>query len=168
MSTSVAFNRDFTVWSPDVKPWEKADDVGYVISEILWTYYPVGALMGAKISGNWLGEGETPANDPDDLDLMLRFRDPGGFDYVEIIIRSTSYAPFYAGYLIGGKVEITNDLVNGHRVLISSDGQYKYRYEFDGAQYTLVEVLTLGGETTNAAAAWREGTRRVGRARIAA
>lgn len=168
MSGTVQFNRDFAEWGPQVNPWEKTDDVGFVISEILYSYYPVGALMTAKISGNWLGEGEKPANDPETLDLMLKMRGPYGYDFIEIILRSTSFSPFHAGYLDGGDVEITDTLVNGHRVLISTDGQFKYRYEFDGSHYSLAGVLTLAGEATNSVAAWRSSTKRNAHAKRAA
>lgn len=168
MSGKVQFNRDLAEWGPQVNPWEKTDDVGVVISDILDRYYPVGALMTGKISGNWLGEGERPANDPETLDLMLMMREPDGDEYVEIILRSTSFSPFYAGFLVGGGVEITDTLVNSHRVLISTNGQFKYRYEFDGSRYSLAGVLTLAGEATNSVAAWRSSTKRNAHAKRAA
>lgn len=168
MSGKVQFNRDLAEWGPQVKEWEKSDDVGYVISEILCLYYPVGALMTAKISGNWLGEGERPENDPETLDLMLKMTDTLGDHYVEIILRSTTFFPFNAGYVVGHEVEITDTLVNGHRVLISSNGDYKFRYEFDGSRYTLAAVLTLAGKATNAVDAWRSGTKRSAGAKKAA
>ncbi|MEM5585276.1 hypothetical protein WNZ15_22660 [Roseibium sp. AS2] len=168
MAGTVQFNRDVAEWGPKVKPWEKSEDVGFVISEILELYYPVGSLMTARISGNWLGEGEKPENNPETLDLMLQMQEAGGDEYVEIILRSTTFTPFYAGYLFGNEVEITDTLVNGHRVLISSNGHNRFRYEFDGAQYSLAGVLTLAGVSTNAVDAWRHGTKRSARARKAA
>nr|MEC9421164.1 hypothetical protein [Pseudomonadota bacterium] len=174
MSGNAKFVRDFATWGPDVKSWEKANEVGYVITRDILNYggdafYPVGALMGAKISGQWLGEGDMGSGDTENLDLLLRMTHPESkITYIEIILRSKTNSPYYAEYLEGGEVEITDEIVNGHRVLISTDGNFKFRYEFDGFQYSLIGVLTLAGQPTSSTTAWRAAMKRRAGAKQAA
>ena len=85
MAGTVQFNRDYAVFGKDVKPYEKADDVGTVVSQIVCTWsYPIGALINAKISGIWLGEGEKPAGDVENIDLLFKMAPPGE-PYIELV-----------------------------------------------------------------------------------
>src|SRR5690349_14760992 len=90
MVGTISFNRDYAAFGSQVRPFEKSDDVGIVVSEFLWydglPFYPIGALIDAKISSAWLGEGEAPSGDTADLDLI--FKMGGDFGYFEIILRT--------------------------------------------------------------------------------
>ncbi|QDG76410.1 hypothetical protein [Labrenzia sp. PHM005] len=168
MSDAVQFNRSVASWGANILKDEIPDDVGYVISTILSLYYPVNALMGAKFSYSRLGEGQVSATSHEMPDLLLQMREAGGDEYIEVILCSTVCYPFYAGHLFGNDVELSDDIVNGHHVLISSNGKYRYRYEFDGSKYSLTEVQSLTGEVTNIANVWRVGAKRYPQSKFAA
>jgi hypothetical protein len=91
--------------------------------------YPVGALVNAKISAIYLGQGEKPAGDVDDLDLISKMAQPGD-GFFEIVLRSKGNAPVYGGWAYGESLEVTDEIVNGHRVLIAKLGAQKRRYEY--------------------------------------
>jgi hypothetical protein len=152
MAGNIQFKRDYAAFGSKVRPFEKSDDVGSLLSWILGTWlfiYPVGALVNAKISGIYLGKGEKPAGDVDNLDLIFKMAQPGA-GYFEIILRSKGNPPVYGGWAVGESLEVTDEIVNGHRVLIAKTGTEKLRYE-----YTLGDPsgLNLGPMYALAAAA---------------
>lgn len=132
MAGTIQFNRHFAAFGNQVNPYEKADDVGSVLSWMLgkWNYlYPVGALVNAKISAIWLGKGERPAGDVDNLDLLFQMAQSGS-GYFEIILRSKGNPPVYGGWASGESLDVTDEIVNGQRVLIATTGAEKTRYVY--------------------------------------
>jgi hypothetical protein len=149
MAGNVQFKRDYAAFGSKVRPFEKSDDVGSVLSWMLgyWSaLYPVGALVNAKISAIYLGKGEKPAGDVDNIDLIFKMAQPGA-GFFEIVLRSKGNAPVYGGWAYGDSLEVTDEIVNGHRVLIAKAGTDKLRYE-----YTLGDPFGLGPMYAPAAA----------------
>jgi hypothetical protein len=141
MAGNIQFKRDYAAFGSKVRPFEKSDDVGSVLSWILgeWSVlYPVGALVHAKISAIYLGKGEKPAGDVDNIDLIFKMAQSGA-GYFEIILRSKGNPPIYGGWAVGESLEVTDEIINGHRVLIAKSGPDKLRYE-----YTLGDPLGYG------------------------
>jgi hypothetical protein len=137
MADTVHFNRDYAAFGSEVKAYEKADDVGLVISEIICEFlFPVRALINAKISGIWLGEGEKPANDTENIDLLFKEAKPQE-PYIDIILRSTGNSPVYGGWVAGQTLQVTNEIVNGYRVLLTMwDGeQWRWEVSLDDSRY---------------------------------
>ena len=93
-------------------------------------------LINAKISAIWLGEGEKPAGDVENLDLLFKMGAPGE-PFIEIILRSTGNFPVYGGWLEGQSADVTDEIVNGHRVLVTTlDGtKLRWEYALDAGQY---------------------------------
>ncbi len=145
MAGMISFNRNYAAFAAGVRPFESADDVGLVVTEFLWDggfpFYPIGALIDAKISSAWLGESDAPGNEAD-LDLIFKMRELEGANYFEIILRTAS-GPIYGGWVAGQSLEVTDEFINGHRVLIGHDSGAKGRYEFDlqASRYLLIEVF---------------------------
>ena len=130
MAGTIQFNRDYAAFGSQVKPYEKADDVGLVVTEFLclW-FYPIGALVNAKISAIWLGEGEKPAGDTENIDLLFKMGSSGE-PFIEIILRSTGNPPVYGGWVAGDSVDVTDEIVNGQRVLVTTLEGSKLRWEY--------------------------------------
>lgn len=156
MSGTINFNRDFAEWGGNVRDFEKANDVGYVYTELLSfngaPYYPVGSLMSAQISSVWLGDGE-PQNE-DTLDLILRMLPvehdaPDDYFFYEIVMRGQS-APFHAGFVDGTNLRVLDEVVNGHRVLETDFEGNVWRFVFvpgvgNGAgQYRFQQIVGAG------------------------
>ncbi|MEL6467731.1 MAG: hypothetical protein AAFQ58_22420 [Pseudomonadota bacterium] len=141
MAGEAQFNRDYINYGAEVRPFEKTTDVSFVLTEILCTFlYPLNALVGNKFSAQWLGEEEKGPNDPEDLDLIFEFSETevsGAFR--EIILRNHAGVATYGGWLVaGGTVHVTDEIVNGYRViLVRVDGQ-EIRHENDGVYYVPV------------------------------
>ena len=128
MAGQIQFNRKYAAFGPQVEPYEKADEVGFVVVAFAcrWSY-SIGAIINAKISGIWLGEGERPVGDVSNIDLIFKI---GGHEYFEIVLRSDA-GTSYGGWCYGDSLEVTDEIVAGHRVLISTAEGAKIRYEFE-------------------------------------
>ena len=54
MAGTLKFDREYSDFGPKIRAFEKADDVGYVVTEFLWydnaPFYPIGDLMESPIS----------------------------------------------------------------------------------------------------------------------
>lgn len=172
MNAHVSFNRDFAEFTSKVRPFERADEVGYVISELMWyngaPYYPANALMDAAISSVWLGEGEPKSEDT--IDLILRFEAsfdgaPQNYHLFEIILRGEGPA-YYGGYVAGSYFHATDEIVNGHRVIETELGGdvTRWVYEPHGGngpgQYRFQQIL---GTPTTASIRQRGKRRRSAR-----
>lgn len=130
MAGTAKFDRIYVDFGPKVNDVEKASDVLTAWEDMLAMYsYPCAGQIGAPFSAQWLGEGERPANDPDTLDLLFVIPDT---PYIEIILNSGDTDARYGGWLYGQDgVELTDDYVNGYRVLIATaaDGtQSRHEY----------------------------------------
>jgi hypothetical protein len=124
------------------------------VSEFLWydgwPFYPIGALVDAKISSVWLGEGEALGGEEANLDLIFKMRDAGGFSFFEIVLR-TQLGPVYGGFAGGQSLEVTDEIVNGHRVLIAHRDGVRDRFEYDLNEglYLYTEILGEGNARTS-------------------
>lgn len=76
MSGKISFRRTYAGYGDNVRPFERANDIGSVITEFLWyegsPFYPLGDLISANISSVWLGAGEPTKDDEDNLDLVFK------------------------------------------------------------------------------------------------
>ena len=163
MAGQIQFNRTYAQFGAQVKEYEKSDDVGFVVTEFLWfegfPFYPISSLIDAKITGIWLGEGERPAADTNNIDLIFKMAGMGEGLY-EIGIRvegdkadlGSDDGTFYGGWYFGDTLEVTDDIVAGHRVVIGSSGGEHFRFEFDPSigQYRLVETAGAALSTSSA------------------
>ncbi len=135
MAGELQFNRDYAAFGNQVRAFEKDDDVGLIVTELLWfensPFYPVGAIIDAQITSVWLGEGDAPSTE--DIDLIFRMRkfDEGDdFHFYEIVLRADN-AAFYGGWVFGDKLSVSDEVVNGHRVLNTEDLGDKLRFVFE-------------------------------------
>ncbi|WP_171177828.1 hypothetical protein [Ruegeria sp. HKCCD8929] len=156
MAGEVQFNRDYTNYGAEVRDFERTTDVSIVLTEVLSAFfYPLNALIGNKFSAQWLGEGDKGPNDPEDLDLIFEFSETEvSGAYREIVLRDSAGVATYGGWLIaGGVVNVTDEIVNGYRVIVVRVDEQDIRHENDGSFYQPVS----GGPAVTAAAAARRG-----------
>ena len=142
MAGTLQFNRKYAEFGSRIRDFEKDDEVGFVVSEFLWydgaPFYPVGAVIDAHVSAVWLGEGDAPTEDLIDLVFRMRPSPNQDFTLYEIVLRDQGGA-FYGGWVFGDNLRVTDEVVNGHRVLETDDlgatarfvfvptqGQYQY------------------------------------------
>lgn len=119
----IAFNSRYLVFDHRTEPYQRADDVGYVISEFLWfkgrPFYPVSALAQARINEANLAAREYNKDDEDNLDLIVRMPKSEGGHYFEIILRSNE-GTAYGGWAWGEELRYLDRFVNGYRVIATS------------------------------------------------
>lgn len=138
MATEVQFDRDYAAFGSQARPFEMDDTVGFVIAEFSLhdgcPFYPIGAVLGAKISTIWLGEGAPPAGDDSNLGIVFKMRED--YPFFELVLRSKAGAR-WGGSIYGQALEVTDEIVAGHRVLIATADGARVRYEYDPriAQY---------------------------------
>jgi hypothetical protein len=151
MAGTIQFNRTYIDFGPQVNAWEKTPDILSAIETFfgLWGYDPMEQL-GAKVTAQWLGEGEKPANQNEAVDLIFEIK---GQPFFEIVLNTPGKDAVYGGYLYGTQpVEITDEIVNGYRVLVTKgeDGA-NVRHEFDPAQGWYLPVAAASAVPLNAA-----------------
>ncbi|MEM7683355.1 MAG: hypothetical protein AAF293_00920 [Pseudomonadota bacterium] len=131
MAGTIQFNREYISFGDDVEDYEKTPDIVVAWEEMLARWgYPCGGQIGAKFSAQWLQDRERPENDPETLDLLFLIPDQ---PYIEIILNSGTSDARYGGWLSGSApVDVTDEIVNGYRVLVTtlSDGS-RQRHEYD-------------------------------------
>ncbi|OLP56363.1 hypothetical protein BJF92_15290 [Rhizobium rhizosphaerae] len=102
------------------QPYQRADDVGYAITEFLWSkgrpFYPVSALAHARVSEVNLASVACTRYDDDNLDLIFQMPKSGGGHFFEIVLRSNE-STAYGGWAWGEKLSFVDRFVNGYRVL---------------------------------------------------
>ncbi len=162
VAVQIRFSKEFATWGLRVRPLEKADDVGLVVTEFLWfegaPFYPISALNEARVSSVWLGGESSSDEDEDNLDLIFEMGEIADrAKFYEIVLRS-EVGTSYGGYVAGDDLEVTDEIVNGHRVIIASVDQFKDRYEYAPGcgQYQFAETL---GSQCKPAKACRKSTK---------
>jgi hypothetical protein len=141
MAGTLKFNREFAEFGPQIRNFEKADDVGLVVTEFMWDggvpFYSIGNLMGARINAVPLGDGDPPSEELIDLVFRMPTGVEGSF-YYEIVLRVEGGAA-YAGWLFGETVSVRDEVVNGHRVLetIAGGETLRYTYDLQSGRYLL-------------------------------
>jgi hypothetical protein len=128
------FNKSFARFHDHVKPFARADDVGFVITEFLWfagrPFYPLASIMEATVASVCLSAQDAPPADEDDLDLIFRMRAENGGHFYEIVLRSET-GTSYGGWTWGQNLEISQDIVNGYHVLVVDAKGVCDRFEYD-------------------------------------
>lgn len=129
----LAFNSQYLVFDNRTDPFQRADDVGYVISEFLWfkgrPFYPVTALAQAKISEINLAASTCNGIDEDNLDLIFRMPRSEGGHYFEVILRSNE-GTAYGGWAWGEELSFLDCFVNGYRVLAAYVEGHPVTFEY--------------------------------------
>lgn len=138
MPNLLRFNRRYAAFTEDIRPFEKADDVGFVISSFLSSCgaprYPIGDLIDARVCAVWLGSGTPDAYDQDNLDLVFEIGGSGSSRNYEIVLRSAS-GTVYGGSLAGIGPRVTDEIACAHRVLVTELGGHMVKYAFNGLVY---------------------------------
>lgn len=142
----IRFRNPLLLFDQSSAPYQRADDVGFVITEFLWLdgkpFYPVSALAHAKVSQVALafsgGEAE------DNCDLVFQMPKSEGGHFFEIVLRS-DLATFYGGWVWGDELEYLDRYKNGYRVLCSRihGKQVKFEYSEQERRYLPANELPL-------------------------
>lgn len=128
MSGQLQFKRGYAAFGSQVRPFEMDDSVGFVVTEFStqegYSFYPIGAIIQAEITTAWLGEGERLPNP----DIIFKMRED--YPFFEIVLRSEAKA-WWGGSIYGQALEVTDEIVAGHRVLIATTDGVEDRYEYN-------------------------------------
>lgn len=144
MAGTLKFSREFAEFGPHIRDFEKANDVGIIVTEFLWfwgaPFYPIGDLMEARISAVPLGDGDPSSEELIDLVFQMPSGNPDEFFY-EIVLRVEGNA-VYGGFAYGASLSVRDEIVNGHRVLEAKVGGdiVRYIYQLDIGQYGVDEA----------------------------
>jgi len=144
----IAFNGSYMAFEPRIEPYQRADDVGYAVSEFMWfkgrPFYPVSALVQARVAHARLSAERGDEDDEDNLDILFRMPMVAGGHFFEIVLRSNE-GTSYGGWAWGEELEIMNEVVNGYRVLAGKFDGRLIRFEFSKRfhRYTTVEPLPV-------------------------
>ncbi len=146
MSGRFNFVRTYAQYGADIRDFEKSPAVSAVLSVVLSKFeYPASSLLGARLTTQWLRAGNAPGNDASLMALIFEMQG-GGF--VEIVLRKTVGTAFYGGWLEkGNSYRITNEVVNGYRVIDVTKpcgeirrhvyaGRFGYQPVYDGIPFS--------------------------------
>lgn len=115
------------------EPYQCADDVGYVVTQFMFfegsPFYPVSMLTSARVSPVHLSADAIEESNEDNLDLIFRMREVRNGYFFEIVLRSNE-GTRYGGWLWGHDVGISDEIVGGYRVLVTSGANCRWRFEF--------------------------------------
>lgn len=148
MTTSLIFNRAYLAFSTQAEPYQRADDVGFAITEFMWfhgkPFYPIGALAGAQVARVCLSEGDFDVLDDDNIDLVFRMREAEGDSFFELVLRSDR-GTAYGGWLWGRDVRVLDEFVDDRRVLATSvsEGDARFEYNKAAGRYRCVNRLPV-------------------------
>lgn len=148
MANPIVFGRSYMAFTSVTEPYQRADDVGYAVTEFMSfkgrPYYPAGALATTRIASSRLSAGDAQEADEDNLDLIFRMREAEGGYFFEIVLRS-SQGTRYGGWLWGHDVEVMDEIVNGYRVIETIEGDRRWRFEFcnDTGRYQGAHALPV-------------------------
>ena len=116
----IAFNSQYMMFDGRIEPYQRADDVGYAISEFLWfegrPFYPAAALAQAKVAQVNLCALQPGEDNQDNCDLIFQMPKADGGHFFEIVMRS-DIGTAYGGWAWGETLECLDQYVNGYRVL---------------------------------------------------
>ncbi|AVH43585.1 hypothetical protein G6M70_08645 [Agrobacterium tumefaciens] len=135
-------------FEPRIEPYQRADDVGYAVSEFMWfkgrPFYPVSALVHAKVAHARLSAEKGDEEDEDNLDILFRMPLVAGGHFFEIVLRSNE-GTSYGGWVWGEELEILNEFVNGYRVLAGKFDDRLIRFEYSRRfqRYRTIEPLPV-------------------------
>jgi hypothetical protein len=134
MTVRIPFKKNYAKFGSQVRPFEKADDVGLAITEFMWfdgrPFHPIGSLVDALVAPVRLAARDGGDLDEDNLDLIFQMKEANGGHFFEIILRS-EYGTRYGGRAWGQTIEIEDEIIAGHCVLVTRCFGHKNRYEFN-------------------------------------
>ena len=148
-SGMTTFSHPYMVFDQLVEPYQRADDVGYIISEFMWfegrPFYPISALANAKVTYTTLSDKPSDGFDEDNVDVIFRMPGVSGGCFFEIVLRSDA-GTFYGGWLWGQELEVLNEVINGYRVLLTRYEHNPIRFEFSEKErrYLATDHLPFG------------------------
>ncbi|SIQ52611.1 hypothetical protein SAMN05880590_1058 [Rhizobium sp. RU35A] len=134
MTDRVHFKHSYMSFPLRTEPYQRADDVGYAMTELLWhngkPFYPVTALAEARYACARLAEGRFDETDEDNIDLILQMRRATGGYFFEIILRNDK-GTAYGGWAWGQELSIGDEIHDGYRVLTTHNGRHAFRFAWD-------------------------------------
>lgn len=148
MTARVTFKHSYMSFPSRTEPYQRADDVGYALSELLWhngkPFYPVTALAEAKFACARLAQGRFDETDEDNIDLILQMRRATGGHFFEIILRNDE-GTSYGGWAWGHDIALTDEIANGYRVLATHAAGNTFRFARDAAtgRYACLDDLPV-------------------------
>jgi hypothetical protein len=129
----IAFNSHYMMFDGRTEPYQRADDVGYAISEFLWfdgrPFYPASVLAQAKIAQVNLCALQASEDNQDNCDLIFQMPKADGGHFFEIVMRSDA-GTAYGGWAWGETLECLDQYVNGYRVLRARINNTYVAFEF--------------------------------------
>lgn len=148
MAMEVQFDRAYAAFGSQARPFEMDDAVGFVIAEFSLQegcpFYPIGAVLGAKISTAWLSAGAPPNGDESNFDIIFKMRED--YPFFELVMRSADGAR-WGGSIYGHALEISDEIVAGRRVLIATADGARARYEYNPRMGQYVSAISFGDVT---------------------
>ena len=134
MSTEVTFTPQFTEFGKNTNLFELSNDVGHVVSQFLSSdynpCYPISTLICAEISPVHLRKETRDNSAANQEDLVFKMHEEIGENVFEIILQDKD-GPRYGGYAVGDKLEILDETVNNHHVLLCHTQDELVRYQYD-------------------------------------
>lgn len=130
MSGELQFKRIYAAYGPGVRAFERSPQIAEIIAGIICRWaYPISAIIGNKLSSQWLSEGERDDESLEDLDLLFEMPEEG---FIEIVLRDADALPVYGGWLVHGQVTVTNEVMNGYRVInVVDESNETIRHEYE-------------------------------------
>lgn len=144
----ILFNQYYMAFDHHIEPYQKADDVGYVISEFLWfeerPFYPVTALAQARVARVNLTASRRGDDDEDNCDLIFQMPKADGGHFYEIVMRSDE-GTSYGGWACGERLETVDIAVNGYRQLRAfiHDSPVFFQFSLEHKRYMTKSEISL-------------------------
>jgi hypothetical protein len=136
----IAFNSQYMIFDERIEPYQRADDVGFAISEFLWfdgrPFYPASALAQAKVAQVNLCALQAGEDNQDNCDLIFQMPKADGGHFFEIVMRSDT-GTAYGGWAWGETLERSDQYINGYSVLraCSNNAQLFFEYCIASGKY---------------------------------
>jgi hypothetical protein len=148
----IVFNSQYMMFDHSIEPYQRADDVGYAISEFLWfegrPFYPATALAHAKVAQVNLCTSAGREDSQDNCDLIFQMPKADGGHFFEIVMRSDA-GTTYGGWAWGEALECLDQYVNGYRVLKAriNNAHEAFEYSVRCGQYEPRSKLSIDKAT---------------------
>ncbi|TPP05866.1 hypothetical protein [Rhizobium glycinendophyticum] len=144
----IAFMSQYMMFDGRIEPYQRADDVGYAISEFLWfeerPFYPASALAQAKVAQVNLCSLQGSEDNQDNCDLVFQMPKADGGHFYEIVMRSDN-GTAYGGWAWGETLECLDQIANGYRVLRTQihETQASFEYSSKSRRYGPTSKLLM-------------------------
>lgn len=134
MAQTIKIQRTFADWGLELRDFERGPDVLQLLQDVATDLEQVFgiAYIGGKVTSAWLHDGDSPG-DTADLDLIFTNEADG---FLDILLREDSGLTYGGALDPSESVEVLDDIVDGHRVIIGTDADgSRTRYEASGGRY---------------------------------